>query len=248
METPIALMKFQAEQLELKRRSCIRHLMNLKRSLVLTDQKKKHSKKNRFHLVRIRDEIKYTEARILNFEKNILKLETLIFENHEEEAQYDYLRWYEKSYREKIKPVDYREYDVFISHASPDKEDFARPLAEALKNIEVKVWFDGFELKLGDSLRKNIDQGLKNSKFGLLILSDSFFNRPWTEYELNGFVNREMGESKVILPIWHKVSKDEVLKFSPSLADKVALKSSDYNVQELAQKIKEVTFPPKFIP
>lgn len=129
------------------------------------------------------------------------------------------------------------EYDVFISHSSEDKEDFVRPLTLELQDLDVKVWYDEFELKLGDSLRRSIDKGLINSKYGIVVLSTSFFKRNWTQYELDGFVNREMNGMKVILPIWHKVSKDEVQKFSPSLADKVALNSSVYSIKEIAEKI-----------
>lgn len=136
--------------------------------------------------------------------------------------------------------IPQKEYDVFISHSSEDKEDFVRPLANELQNIGIKVWYDEFELKLGDSLRRSIDQGLINSKYGIVVLSTSFFKRNWTQYELDGFVNREMNGLKVILPIWHKVSKDEVQNFSPSLADKVALNSSIYSTKEIAEEIKKV--------
>lgn len=133
-----------------------------------------------------------------------------------------------------------KEYDVFISHSSADKEDFVRPLAIELQNLGLKVWYDEFELKIGDSLRRSIDQGLINSKYGLVVLSASFFKRNWTQYELDGFVNKEMNGYKVILPIWHKVSKDEVQNFSPSLADKVALNSSIYSIKEIAEEINEL--------
>ncbi len=136
--------------------------------------------------------------------------------------------------------IPQKEYDVFISHSSEDKEDFVRPLANELQNIGIKVWYDEFELKLGDSLRRSIDHGLINSKYGIIVLSTSFFKRNWTQYELDGFVNREMNGLKVILPIWHKVSKDEVQNFSPSLADKVALNSSIYSTKEIAEEIKKV--------
>lgn len=128
-------------------------------------------------------------------------------------------------------------YDVFISHSSDDKDDFVRPLVNELKKFDIKVWYDEFELKIGDSLRKSIDKGLINSRYGIVILSTSFFKRNWTQYELNGFVNREMNGMNVILPIWHKVSKDEVQNFSPSLADKVALNSSILSVEEIAKEI-----------
>ncbi len=131
-------------------------------------------------------------------------------------------------------------YDVFISHASEDKEEFVRPLAEALIESGFDVWFDELTLKVGDSLRQSIDRGLANSRFGVVVFSSAFFAKNWPAYELNGLVAKEMQGKKVILPIWHKVSKDEVTQFSPSLADKIALNSSTNTVAEIAQQLAEV--------
>lgn len=131
-------------------------------------------------------------------------------------------------------------YDLFISHASEDKEEFVRPLAETLENIGVKVWYDEFTLKVGDSLRQSIDQGLVNSRFGTVILSSAFCSKNWTQYELDSMVAREMHGHKMILPIWHKITKDEVIKFSPSLADKVALNTSIQSIEEIAGQLAEV--------
>ena len=81
---------------------------------------------------------------------------------------------------------------------------------------------------------------MSSSRYGIVVLSESFFSKNWPQYELNGLVAREMHGGKVILPIWHKVSKDEVLKFSPTLSDKVALNTSIYSVAEIAEKLAEV--------
>lgn len=78
-----------------------------------------------------------------------------------------------------------KQYDFFISHASEDKEDIVRNLAESLRESGFQVWYDEFELKIGDSLRKKIDSGLINSKFGIIIISPSFVKKNWPEYELN---------------------------------------------------------------
>lgn len=132
------------------------------------------------------------------------------------------------------------EYDLFISHASEDKEELVRPLAVALEGLGVKVWYDEFTLKVGDSLRRSIDGGLSSSRFGTVILSSSFFSKNWTQYELDGMTAKEMDGRKMILPIWHKVTKNEVMKFSPTLADKVALNSSIHSIEEIAQQIADV--------
>lgn len=135
------------------------------------------------------------------------------------------------------------EYDLFISHASEDKNDFVRPLAEILKEAGIKVWYDEFTLKVGDSLRRSIDNGLSRSKFGTVVLSSSFFSKNWTQYELDGMVAKEIHGHKMILPIWHKVSKSEVLNYSPTLADKVALNSSLKSIEEIAQDLIDVVRP-----
>lgn len=134
-------------------------------------------------------------------------------------------------------------YDVFICHASEDKEAIVRPLAHALRDESLTVWYDEFELRVGSSLRRNIDSGLANSRFGVVVLSEAFFRKGWTNYELDGLVTRDIasGGGQIILPIWHRVTKDEVMGYSPSLADKVALRTSDSTVQEMAEEIAAVT-------
>jgi hypothetical protein len=133
-----------------------------------------------------------------------------------------------------------KQFDLFISHASEDKEEFVRPLAEALQALGVDVWYDEFQLKVGDSLRRSIDKGLANSRFGVVVLSSAFFEKNWPQYELDGMVAREMNGVKVILPIWHRVTKDEVMRYSPTLADRVALNSSIKSIREIAGELAEV--------
>lgn len=132
------------------------------------------------------------------------------------------------------------EYDVFISHASEDKDEIVRPLAQALKNHGLIVWYDEFELHIGDSLRRKIDQGLANSKFGVVVLSKNFFQKGWANYELDGIVTRAVTGEQIILPIWHNITKQEVIGFSPSLADKVARSTSNYTIEEIADEIAEL--------
>jgi hypothetical protein len=93
---------------------------------------------------------------------------------------------------------------------------------------------------LMNSLRRSIDNGLKNSRFGIVVLSNAFFAKNWTQYELDGLVTREMEGHKVILPIWHMVSKNQVLNYSPSLADKKAINSSLSTIDEIVTQLGEV--------
>jgi hypothetical protein len=136
-----------------------------------------------------------------------------------------------------------REYDVFISHATEDKEEVVRPLAHALREKGLDVWYDEFELRIGDSLRRKIDTGIARSRFGVVVLSSSFFAKGWPQYELDGLVTMAVSGKQVLLPLWHDVSKDQVVGYSPSLADRVALRTSDYTIEEIATEITAVISP-----
>ncbi len=133
------------------------------------------------------------------------------------------------------------QYDVFICHASEDKNDFVRPLAKLLKDHHIEVWFDEFSLSIGDSLTEKIDEGLAKSRFGIVVLSPNFFKKPWAKRELSGLTFREMLENRnVILPIWHQVTVTEVAKFSLPLADKKASSSSEGINSILRELVKKI--------
>jgi hypothetical protein len=134
-------------------------------------------------------------------------------------------------------------YDVFISHATEDKDDVVRPLANSLVAEGLRVWYDEFELRIGDSLRRKIDYGLGHSRFGVVVLSHAFFSKNWPQYELDGLVTREMTGEQIILPLWHRITKAEVIAYSPPLADKVARNTSDLTVEEIAREIADVIRP-----
>lgn len=137
-------------------------------------------------------------------------------------------------------PPIVRKYDVFISHASEDKDKIVRPLANKLKEHGLAVWYDEFELRIGDSLRRKIDKGLANSRFGIVVLSKKFIEKGWTNYELDGIVSKSINGEQVILPIWHEITKQEVMDYSPSLVDKVARNTASYTIEEIAAEIAEL--------
>lgn len=132
--------------------------------------------------------------------------------------------------------------DVFISYASEERENMAQPLAELLRGLGLLVWFDQFELKLGDSLRRTIDKGLGECRFGVVLLSPNFFGKHWTNRELDGLAQREVDGQKVILPIWCGVNDADVRRYSAPLADRVAARWEE-GLHILASKILEVVRP-----
>ncbi len=128
-----------------------------------------------------------------------------------------------------------RQYDVFIAHASEDKS-FVTPLALSLRKRGVKVWYDDFVLKVGDSLRREIDKGLAQSRYGIVVLSHNFFSKNWPQKELDGLAAKEQIDEKVILPVWHNIDKEGVASYSPTLAGIVAVKSS-IGIEAVTNKI-----------
>lgn len=131
-------------------------------------------------------------------------------------------------------------YDVFISHASEDKESVVRDLANALAAEGLRVWYDEFTLRIGDSLRQKIDRGLAASRVGLVVLSPSFISKGWPNYELDGIVARSVSGEQTLLPIWHDITKQEVIDYSPSLADRVARSTGTHTVEEIAAEIADL--------
>ena len=132
------------------------------------------------------------------------------------------------------------EYDVFISHASEDKEPFVEELVHALRDREIRVWYDSLNITWGDSLRSQIDKGLNRSTFGIVILSENYIKKGWTQYELEGLFNIEMTKGKTILPIWHNITKQQVMDFSATLAGRKALTTATMTADEIADTFVEL--------
>ena len=128
--------------------------------------------------------------------------------------------------KRKSRRVRQTEYDVFIAYAYEDKEAVARPLADVLRK-SLDVWYDEFALDVGDSLRREIERGLAVSRYGVVILSPNFFKKEWPQKELDGLTAREVEGRKVVLPVWHEIDAEGVRRVAPSLADKVAARTSD---------------------
>jgi len=135
-------------------------------------------------------------------------------------------------------------WDVFISHASEDKATVARPLRDALTRLGIAVWLDETQMQIGHSLRRKIDDGIRSSRFGVVILSEAFFNKGWANHELDGLVTRNVAGEQSLLPIWHNLTADQVRAFSPSLADKVAIGTDAFTIEEIAEQIAAVVSGP----
>ncbi|HTW83087.1 MAG TPA: toll/interleukin-1 receptor domain-containing protein [Candidatus Sulfotelmatobacter sp.] len=131
-------------------------------------------------------------------------------------------------------------WDLFINHASEDKQ-FTDQLYDALKAEGVEVWYDKSVVKMGDSLRQKIEEGLARSRFGVVVLSPSFLNKRWAQAELSALFGMQMADGRPrILPIWHNIDRDEVARSFPLLLDFMASPSElglDQNVKDILAAI-----------
>lgn len=141
-----------------------------------------------------------------------------------------------------------QKWDAFISHASEDKDGFVRPLAEALANLGMSIWYDEFSLRLGDSLSEAVDRGLAHSHFGIVVLSPHFINKSWTKHELKGLWTQELNGKGRILPIWLNVENEAIQKFSPTLADRVAIRTAGRSAIDVALEILAEVRPDLHVP
>lgn len=164
-----------------------------------------------------------------SYEKRIRELE-----NHAIDiVQPDYISLYHESVEE---------YDVFISHAWEDKASFADEFVQELGKLDIKVWYDSDKILWGGSMRAKIDEGLKRSKFGIAVISPNYIaeEKYWTKAELDGLFQLESINGKIILPIWHNISKQEIMDFSPILANKKALSTATMTIREIAQEMRNL--------
>lgn len=134
-----------------------------------------------------------------------------------------------------LKKTVVNQYDVFISHANKDKEDFVEELFNSISKLGVSVFYDKASLEWGDNWKNKILEGTKKAEFAIIVISDNFFDREWTEIELREFLTRqnEVGQ-KTILPVIHKISMEDLRNKYPDVADIQAISSKDHSCDEIA--------------
>lgn len=129
-------------------------------------------------------------------------------------------------------------YDAFISYATED-QNLVAEIAGGLKTKGFRIWYDQFVLRVGDNLLKTIEDGLINSKHGILFISHSYLKKGWTNYEMDNLIRHSIEKNKKLLPIWHDVSKEEIEKRHLGLGGIFALHSV-YGTQVLVTKLTDV--------
>jgi len=145
----------------------------------------------------------------------------------------------------KTEEIDLPAYDVFVSHAWEDKAEFVDEFVNELRKLGVKVWYDTSEIKWGDSMRARIDDGLKKSKFGVVVLSPDYIKdgKYWTKAELDGLFQLESINGKTLLPVWHKLTKKDIMAYSPIIGSKLAMTTATMTAAEIAAELVSLLSP-----
>jgi len=138
-------------------------------------------------------------------------------------------------------------YDVFISHASEDKAPFVNHLVEVLQDAGISVWYDAISMEWGKSLREQIDNGIKRSRYSILVLSKNFFSKKWTNRELDGILAKEEITGSVPLPIWYDITYEEVYEFSPTLSGLYSLSTDKYSAEDICKSLKLILSKEKIV-
>jgi len=128
-------------------------------------------------------------------------------------------------------------WDVFISHAKEDNDQIARPLAKALIDRSLSVWYDENDRVLGNGLVQNIDRGISGSNYGIIIVSRDYIKNNWTIHEFGIIRYKAVEQRKPVFSIWHKVTSSEVQSFSWDMASITAYKSEDVSIEKIADEL-----------
>jgi hypothetical protein len=136
--------------------------------------------------------------------------------------------------------------DVFICHASEDKDSYIKPLTELLKDNDISFWIDSEDLRVGDHLDQSIIQALNSARFGLVIFSKDFLSKEWTNRELQLIRDREETENEIILlPILEDVSQELILTKYSFLRGRKFLKWTELDklIHDLQHYLQGTAFP-----
>lgn len=115
--------------------------------------------------------------------------------------------------------------DVFLCHASEDKQTYLRPLVKAIHEAGISYWYDEAEIAWGDSITQKVNEGLAMSRFVIVFISQAFLSKNWPKRELSAALNIEANSGEVrVLPLLADESiRDKVRQEFPLINDKLYL-------------------------
>lgn len=135
--------------------------------------------------------------------------------------------------------------DVFLCHASEEKPTVVRPLVAALRKHAITYWYDEAEIRWGDSITQKVNEGLRMSRYVIVVFSGAFLSKQWPQRELNAALNQEASSGEVrVLPLLVGSEDDRraILNAYPILNDKLFLPwdaEADTVVKALKERLDE---------
>jgi hypothetical protein len=130
--------------------------------------------------------------------------------------------------QEEKNPMSNYKYDVFLSHAHADKELFVADLKNSFEKLGIRIFYDTDSIKWGNNWKKKIYEGLDKCRFAVIVISDDFYGREWTEKELKTLLTRQNSNGEeVILPILYNTTLSDMQKHYKSLTGIQFLEVSD---------------------
>ncbi|MBQ3128439.1 MAG: toll/interleukin-1 receptor domain-containing protein [Clostridia bacterium] len=150
---------------------------------------------------------------------------------------YEGLHYFDKksdAVPEKTDPKPRKMYDVFLSHASADKIAYVEDLKKSLEILGIEIFYDKDTIEWGDNWKAKIYEGLEKSEFAIIVISENFFGREWTELELKTLLERQNDEGqKLILPILHNITTEQLRDKYPTVADIQAIESGKNSTEQI---------------
>lgn len=130
---------------------------------------------------------------------------------------------------------EHTQYDLFLSHANRDKQEYVNELKESLDKLGISIFYDKDTIKWGNRWKEKIYEGVEKSEFAIIVISENFFGREWTEKELDELLQRQNSSGQeIILPILHNITIQQFEERYPEVAEIQAISSDEYSKDEIA--------------
>lgn len=131
--------------------------------------------------------------------------------------------------------VQAKEYDVFLSHAANDKISYVNELYDVIRTLGITVFYDSTAITWGDKWKEKIIEGLHSSEFAIIVLSEQFFDREWTERELHELLEQQNeNKQKLVLPLLYGITIEQLTKKYPQLGEIQCISAMTYSKEKIA--------------
>lgn len=93
---------------------------------------------------------------------------------------------------------------IFLSHTSIDKP-FVEKLAKDLNNLGINVWYDKYQIKVGESILWKIDEGIRESEYLGIVISQEAMKSEWVKTEITAAWQKQVEQKgNFVLPIYYR--------------------------------------------